>query len=248
MRSSATRRTASPGAIAHDFLEGDHRSRARRLRQARRGVRSSMARRVRRRADRRHAVDAGDGGRSTRSGVLPRPAERFAIKGVAGWTAPAIGTPNQSRYQIDGRKIKGGAPSSGRSAPGRSNRPGTPICERGPQAGAEVDPPGYCHFHEGCDERYFKQITSEYLGATVVKWPHREGLERDRAEPSARLPDLRLAMAEYLGLTRMTVEEWAVQAAAITIAPAAPPASPVDATAAPAAPWIAPRADWMKRS
>ena len=35
--------------------------------------------------------------------------------------------------------------------------------KEGRRAGAELDPPGYCHFGAWLDEGYFRQITSEYL-------------------------------------------------------------------------------------
>ena len=157
------------------------------------------------------AVDAGDGGRANQVYAWSRSRARaFAIRGVGGWTAPAIGTPKQVDIHLSGKKITNGAtlwPVGGWSLKATFY---AYLGKDGRKAGQEVDPPGYCHHHQGCDERFFKQQTAEFLktatfrGRTVKVW--------QETGPN-HLLDCRIyamAMAEYLGLSRLTPEEWAV--------------------------------------
>lgn len=157
------------------------------------------------------AVDAGDGGRSNQVYTFARGRARaFAIYGIDGWTRPAIGTPTRVDITLAGKRIRRGAtlwpvgtwPLKGDfysylRKPGRAD-------------GADADPPGYCHFGGFLDLNYFKQITAEYLGEEKFK-----GRTRRRWMPSRddnHFLDCRVyatAMAEYLGLSRMTAEQWA---------------------------------------
>jgi phage terminase large subunit GpA-like protein len=81
----------------------------------------------------------------------------------------------------------------------------------GVRAGAEVDPPGYCHFPSWLDDSYFRQITSEYLAEEIFKgkprkfWKLRGG-QRDNHFLDCRAYNL--ALAEYLGIQKMTSEDW----------------------------------------
>ena len=136
--------------------------------------------------------------------------------------------------------------------------------------GQEQFPAGYCHFHAGTDERYFRQMTSEYLGSSNVKgrtvWGWKE------TGPN-HLLDCRVyarAMAEYLGISRMTPAEWAIIArergmpeaevdlfsprplqvqAAASEAPAKPSetSAATRETAEKSAGWISHKPDWMGR-
>lgn len=156
------------------------------------------------------AVDAGDGGRFNQvlAWARGRP-NAFATKGMAGWTYPAIGTPTTVDINLSGRKIANGGTlwpvgTWSLKATWYSN-----LRKLGRAAGQEIDPPGYCHFHEGADERYFRQVTSEYLGSAVVKG---RSVRLWKETGPNHLLDCRvyaMAMAEYLGLSRMTPEEWA---------------------------------------
>ncbi|MFN3656819.1 MAG: phage terminase large subunit family protein [Pseudolabrys sp.] len=155
-------------------------------------------------------VDAGDGGRSNQVYAFCRGrAKAFAIKGASGWTAPSIGTPSQVDVTVDGRKYKGGATlwpvgTWSLKAIWYSN-----LRKDGIRTGAEIDPPGYVHLHEGNDERYCKQVTAEYLATQTVRG--RSTRVWKEAGPN-HLLDCRIyamAAAEMMGLTRMTEAQWA---------------------------------------
>lgn len=160
------------------------------------------------------AIDAGDGGRFNQVCAWARARARaFAIKGAPGWTHPAIGTPAKVDIRLSGRKVRGGAMlwpvgTWSLKATFYAN-----LNKEGRKAGHLVDPPGYCHHHMACDERYFRQQTAEYLKTSVVRG--RSTRVWHETGPN-HLLDCRIyamAMAEYLGLSRNTADQWAQLAA-----------------------------------
>jgi phage terminase large subunit GpA-like protein len=156
------------------------------------------------------AVDAGDGGRANQVYAWTRLRHRaFAVKGVAGWTAPAIGTPTRVSITLKGRRVKGGAMLWPVGTWSLKATYYANLRKEGRRAGAETDPAGYCHHHRECDEQYFRQQTAEYLKTVTVRG--RSSRIWQESGPN-HLLDCRIyamAMAEYLGLTRMTPEQWA---------------------------------------
>lgn len=137
----------------------------------------------------------------------------LAIKGMQGWGKPAIGTPSLQDIDLGGRKVSQGAevwPIG--TWPLKTGL----YLDLGKQRLAEsVDqaPPGYCHFHGEADEEYFKQLCAAHLEDIKV-----------RGRPAGkRWVDLRenhfldcriynMALAEYLGISIMTADEWAALA------------------------------------
>ena len=157
------------------------------------------------------AIDAGDGGRANQVYAFARGRNRaFATKGMPGWTTPAIGTPTRVDITLGGKKIKRGAtlwPIGTWSLKGEFY---SYLRKPGRAAGQEIDPPGYCHFGGFLGENYFKQITAEYLAE--VKFRGRVRREWRPSREDNHLLDCRVmatAMADYLGLSRMTAEQWA---------------------------------------
>jgi phage terminase large subunit GpA-like protein len=155
------------------------------------------------------AVDAGDGGRANQVYAFARSRARvYAIKGKPGWSLPAIGTPTDTVISLKGQKLRG---------KGRVWPIGTwslkaefyaDLRKDGRKAGQEEDPPGYCHFGDHNDEPFFRQITAEFL--SDVKFKGRTTKVWKEIGPN-HLLDCRIyamAMAEHLGLTRKTREEW----------------------------------------
>lgn len=160
-------------------------------------------------------VDAGDGGRAHQvyAWCRGRP-KAFALKGMSGWTYPAIGTPSRVDINRAGKKIRRGATlwpvgTWSLKAEFYSN-----LRKPGMKAGQETDPPGYCHHGTFLTESYFRQITAEYLATETHRGRSRRVWKQAGSEN--HLLDCRvyaMAMAEYLGLTRMTPEQWARVAA-----------------------------------
>lgn len=156
------------------------------------------------------AIDAGDGGRANQVYSFVRGRARaFAIKGMSGWTYPAIGQPTRVQINIRGKKIQRGATlwpvgTWSLKATFYAN-----LRKEGRAAGQETDPPGYCHFGQDfLGENYFKQITAEYLADATYKGR----LVRQWKESGPNhLLDCRvynMAMAEHLGLSRLSEDQW----------------------------------------
>ncbi|MEX0745688.1 MAG: terminase gpA endonuclease subunit [Phycisphaeraceae bacterium] len=157
------------------------------------------------------AVDAGDGGRANQVYAFCRGRARaFAIAGAPGWSHPALGTPKEVDINLAGRKVTRGAKRWPVGTWSLKAEFYANLRKPGRKAGEERDPPGYCHFGDWLDEAYFKQITSEHL--ETVRSRGRVTQVWSPTGPN-HLLDCRIyamAMAEYLGLTRMTGEHWKI--------------------------------------
>ena len=156
------------------------------------------------------AIDAGDGGRFNQVCAWATGRHRaFAIKGRPGWSAPAIGTPSKVSVTWKGEKRKGAAQLWPIGTWPLKATYYDNLRKEGRRDGAEIDPAGFCHHHKGCDENFFKQRTAEYLKQTV----NRGRLVRVWTETGPNhLLDCRVyadAMADMLGLNRMTPAHWA---------------------------------------
>jgi phage terminase large subunit GpA-like protein len=81
--------------------------------------------------------------------------------------------------------------------------------------GKASDPPGMCHFPDFIDDVYFKQLTSEYVVNEIGRHGRPKRVWRLRHGRDNHLLDCRvynLALAEYLGLQKMSSDEWAMLA------------------------------------
>lgn len=206
------------------------------------------------------AVDAGDGGRANQVYLWTRARHRtFAIHGVPGWTKPAIGTPVRVDITMSGRRKRRGATLWPVGTWSLKADLYADLRKSGRMAGAETDPPGYCHFGMFHDDKYFLQLTAEYLAEETFRGRKRKTWKPSR--PDNHLHDCRIyamAMADYLGLRRMSVEQWAALAAErgvpaemrqpdlLSPVPVAQP-KPATATAPAATDVAARRAAWKKR-
>lgn len=161
------------------------------------------------------AVDAGDGGRANQVYIWTRLRPKtFAIQGRPGWTRPAIGTPTRVDVTISGKKRRRGATLWPVGTWSLKADLYADLRKSGRAAGQEADPPGYCHFGLHNDERYFRQLTAEYLADETYHGRPRKVWKA--ARPDNHLHDCRIyamAMADYLGLRRNTVDQWAALAA-----------------------------------
>lgn len=137
----------------------------------------------------------------------------LALDGRDGWGRPAIGTPKLVDIDLDGQKIKEGArlwPVGTWPLKGAFY---ADLHQKGIAAGLPIDPPGYCHFGTWQDEEYFKQITAERLEDVTSRG--RVTSRRWVPNGDNHFLDCRvynLALAEYLGLSTMTDDDWAILA------------------------------------
>jgi phage terminase large subunit GpA-like protein len=139
----------------------------------------------------------------------------LALKGWDGWNRPPIGTASLVDIDLGGRKVRKG---------GRVWPVGTwplksafysDLAKTGIAGGAAEDPAGYCHFGKWQDEAYFRQITAEYLTDDLVRgkksrvWKIRAS-QRDNHFLDTSIYNA--ALAEYLGMSKLTAAEWAALA------------------------------------
>ncbi len=175
----------------------------------------------------------------------------FALKGEDGWSRPPLGLPKLVDIDLDGHKVRQGCrlwpvgtwplKASVYSALGR---------ERIASSFDEV-PAGYCHLPAWADAEYVQQLTAERLVDTV----HRgvaTGKRWEKMRADNHFLDCRvgnLALAEHLGLSDMTADEWASLKARRT--PPADDAVPLFSaratpeTAPPAPRAVPPSDDWL---
>jgi phage terminase large subunit GpA-like protein len=132
----------------------------------------------------------------------------FAVKGGDGWARPAIGLPTLVDVDLYGKKIKNGATLWTVGTYSLKNQFYADLRKQRLVEGAECEPAGCCHFGEFLTEEYFKQITAEYLGSETIRG---RIVRRWLAAGPNHWLDCRiynLAIADYLGLSRMTSDEW----------------------------------------
>lgn len=138
----------------------------------------------------------------------------LATKGLQGWGRPAIGTPQLVDVDMDGKKVKQGCKVWGIGTwPLKATHYSILRTERAAQA--PIYPDAYRHHGMWLDEVYFKQLTAENLvdvkvrGQVVARRWEKTGENHfmDCAVGN-------LALAEYLGISTTTPEQWASLATA----------------------------------
>lgn len=133
----------------------------------------------------------------------------LGVKGVPGWGKPAIGQPTLVDIDLGGRKIRqGGKVWTVGTWPLKADFYSF-LRQPGVKEGKPADPDGYCHFGEWVDELYFKQLVGDRL--EPVKVHGRVAGQRWAQIRDNHFHDCRIynsAMAEYLGISQITPEQW----------------------------------------
>ncbi|WP_419902353.1 phage terminase large subunit family protein [Kiloniella sp.] len=137
----------------------------------------------------------------------------IALKGADGWGRAAIGTATEQDVNTKGKKRKkGGLKVWLVGTWGLKSKFYSNLRKDGARDGAEIDPPGYCHFSEFHDEGYFKQITAEYLkeveqkGRIVRVW-HAGGKANHYHD--CRIYNMALVAHPWINLPGLLPEQWA---------------------------------------
>lgn len=136
----------------------------------------------------------------------------LAVDGREGWGRPAIGTPTLVDIDLAGQKVRKGArlwPVGTWPLKGAFY---ADLRKEGVRSGAAADPAGYCHFGTWLDETYFRQLTAEYLTDEVFRGKVKRVWKVKSSERDNHFLDCRvynMAVAEYLGLSSLTEDEWA---------------------------------------
>jgi phage terminase large subunit GpA-like protein len=137
-------------------------------------------------------------------------AATFALKGIDGWSRPALGQPSPVDIDFRGKRVRKGAMVWAVGTWPLKAAFYSDLRKEGVAAGQPQDPPGYCHFGGWMDEVYFRQVTAEYLGNEMFRgrvrrvWKIRNGEENHLLDCEV----YNAALADYLGLSRMTEDQW----------------------------------------
>ena len=135
----------------------------------------------------------------------------YAIKGMPGRGVPAISVPQRKSVTKGGKRRRFGAAQSwpvGTWAL-KAELYGN-LHKTGLRSGEAADPPGYCHFHMDLGEEFFQQLTAEYFTQKLVKGKlHEEWAQRREHNHFLDCRIYAMAMAEHLGLSRMSKDQWA---------------------------------------
>jgi phage terminase large subunit GpA-like protein len=137
----------------------------------------------------------------------------LGIKGLPGWGKPAIGQPTLVDIDLSGQKIKQGGKVWGIGTWPLKADFYSFLRQEGIKSGREKDPDGYCHFGEWHDEVYFKQLVGDRLEPVKIHGKvagQRWAQIKDNHFHDCRIYNM--AMAEYLGISQITPEEWRVLA------------------------------------
>ena len=135
----------------------------------------------------------------------------LALKGEDGWGRPPIGTPTLVDIDLDGVKVRDGAKLWAVGTWPLKGAFYADLRQEGIASGRDADPEGYCHFGGWLDEVYFRQITSEYLSEKRLRGKIHRVWDLRPTERDNHLLDCRIyniALAEYLGLSIMTDDDW----------------------------------------
>lgn len=138
----------------------------------------------------------------------------LATKGLKGWGRPALGQPTLQDIDLNGQKIKQGAKVWGVGTWPLKVSLYSDLNVLMPEPPElPIAPDGYCHFGKWCDEVYFKQLTAEVLEDIKVRGRvtgRRWMRTRENHFHDCRVGNM--ALAEYLGLSSMTADDWAALA------------------------------------
>lgn len=138
----------------------------------------------------------------------------FALDGRDGWSKPALGLPKSVDIDFNGKRIRNGVHLWPVGTWPLKGAHYDDLRKEGRKAGQEHDPIGYRHYGTWLDDVYFRQITSEYLsnenyrGRVRRIWAVRKGEENHFLDCTIYND----ALADYLGLSRLTSDEWAALA------------------------------------
>ena len=153
-------------------------------------------------------VDSGFRAHVVYSWVRGRPTT-FALKGGDGWSRAPISTPSLVDIDLGGKRIKQGAAVWTVGTWSLKAQFYADLRKRRLAEGAELEPAGACHHGRFLEENYFSQITSEYLADERNRGRQRKVWKERGANHFLDCRIYNLALADYLGLSRMTSDEWA---------------------------------------
>lgn len=133
----------------------------------------------------------------------------FALKGGDGWSRAPLSSPSLVDLNLRGKKIARGAAIWTVGTWSLKAQFYADLRKPRLMEGAEIEPGGACHHGHWLDENYFQQITAEYLTDERFRGRTRRIWKERGANHFLDCRVYNLALADYLGLSRMTSDEWA---------------------------------------
>ncbi len=134
----------------------------------------------------------------------------LALKGVAGWGRPPLGTALSQDVTWNGRKQRRGLKVWNVGTWTLKSKFYANLRKIGIPDGLDEDPPGYCYFSEFHDDIYFRQITSEYLKSNTKKGhiQHEWYAKGPNHYLDCRIYNMAVASHPYLRLPDLSDNEW----------------------------------------
>jgi phage terminase large subunit GpA-like protein len=135
----------------------------------------------------------------------------FALKGDEGWGKQALAAAGPQDMDLAGRKIRKGVALYRVGTWPLKSSFYAELEKLGVRSGQLVDPPGFVHLPQWVEENYVKQLVSETLsdeifrGKRVQVWRLTPGM-RDNHYLDCRIYNK--ALAEHIGLSKMSDEDW----------------------------------------
>lgn len=137
--------------------------------------------------------------------------DTYALKGQPGRGIPAISAPVRKSVTKRGKRKRFGSAMNWNVGTWslKAELYGN-LHKVGLRSGEASDPPGYCHFHMDLGEEFFQQLTAEYFHQKLTKGKlHEEWALRREHNHFLDCRIYAMAMAEHLGLSRLTKSQWA---------------------------------------
>lgn len=132
----------------------------------------------------------------------------LALKGGDGWARPAISTPSLVDVDFGGKRIKHGASVWTVGTWSLKAQLFADLRKQRLAEGAPLEPSGACHHGKWLEENYFVQLTNEYLADERHRGRQRKVWKERGANHFLDCRIYNMALADYLGLSRMTADEW----------------------------------------
>ena len=154
-------------------------------------------------------------------------AKAYAVDGRDGWRTPPIGTPSKVQVNLKGKKLRRGVQLWPVGTWSLKAELYANLRKEGPRDGAELEPPGFCHFGIDLDEEFFQQLTAEYLKDKDIRGRIMRVWEASGPNHQHDCRVYAAAMAEHLGISKLSPDDWARLAAKRN----APPAGGADLVA-----------------
>lgn len=135
----------------------------------------------------------------------------FALKGDDGWGKPALAFAGPVDIDLAGRKIRKGVALFRVGTWPLKSSFYAELEKLGARSGQPSDPPGYVHLPKWIEDNYVKQLVAETLSDEIYRGKRRQVWKLSPGMRDNHFLDCRVynkALAEHLGLSKLSDDEW----------------------------------------